>query len=303
MTCWIVEGVETLEGDTSVTAFFAINTYVITVVSNDSTLGTVQGGGEYNYLSQVTISATASAHSHIVQWDDGNTTNPRLLTLTRDTTFSAIFESDPQYQITVNSNDTAMGSVTGGGLYFIGESVTFTAYANEHYYFSQWSDGNTSNPRVVTVIEEATFTAVFEPEMYTVLVTANDYSMGQVAGGGSYAYSSTAAIEAHPFDDFRFSHWSDGDTAEVRTITVTEDIQLEATFERKNPNGIYDVEVITYRVYVQQRRIVVEGLENHPDSPVMVFDIAGRQHSLSETLPMGVYMVQIGGWTKKVVVL
>lgn len=292
-----------LVGDTSVTAVFAINTYVVSVVSNDSTLGTVQGGGEYNYLSQVTITATAAQHSHFVQWNDGNTTNPRLVTLTRDTTFTAIFEADQQYQITVNTNDTTMGSVTGSGMYYIGETLTITATANDHYYFSQWSDGNTSNPRLVTVSGEATYTAVFEPVMYTVTVTANDYSMGQVTGGGSYAYGTSVTLEARAFEDYRFVRWSDGDTAVVRTVTVTDDIQLEATFERKNPDGIDDVEGIAYKVYVQQRHIIIEGLENHPNAPVMVFDVTGRRHSLSEALSTGVYLVKIGRWTKKVVVL
>ncbi len=292
-----------LVGDTSVTAVFAINTYVVSVVSNDSTLGTVQGGGEYNYLSQVTITATAAQHSHFVQWNDGNTTNPRLVTLTRDTTFTAIFEADQQYQITVNANDTTIGSVTGSGMYYNGETVTITATANDHYYFSQWSDGNTSNPRLVTVSGEATYTAVFEPVMYTVTVTANDYSMGQVTGGGSYAYGTSVTLEARAFEDYRFVRWSDGDTAVVRTVTVTDDIQLEATFERKNPDGIDDVEGIAYKVYVQQRHIIIEGLENHPNAPVMVFDVTGRRHSLSEALSTGVYLVKIGRWTKKVVVL
>ncbi len=292
-----------LVGDTSVTAVFAINTYVVSVVSNDSTLGTVQGGGEYIYLSQVAITATAAQHSHFVQWNDGNTTNPRLVTLTRDTTFTAIFEADQQYQITVNANDTAMGSVTGSGMYYIGETLTITATANDHYYFSQWSDGNTSNPRLVTVSGEATYTAVFEPVMYTVTVTANDYSMGQVTGGGSYAYGTSVTLEARAFEDYRFVRWSDGDTSAVRTVTVTDDIQLEATFERKNPDGIDDVEGIAYKVYVQQRHIVIEGLENHPNAPVMVFDVTGRRHSLSEALSTGVYLVKIGRWTTKVVVL
>lgn len=292
-----------LVGDTSVTAVFAINTYVVSVVSNDSTLGTVQGGGEYIYLSQVTITATAAQHSHFVQWNDGNTTNPRLVTLTRDTTFTAIFEADQQYQITVNANDTTIGSVTGSGMYYNGETVTITATANDHYYFSQWSDGNTSNPRLVTVSGEATYTAVFEPVMYTVTVTANDYSMGQVTGGGSYAYGTSVTLEARAFEDYRFVRWSDGDTAVVRTVTVTDDIQLEATFERKNPDGIDDVEGKAYKVYVQQRHIVIGGLENYPNAQVMVFDITGRRHSLSEALSTGVYLVKIGGWTKKVVVL
>ena len=293
----------TLTQDTSFTAVFAVNQYYVTLVSNDSTLGTVQGGGEYNYLSQVTITATAAPHSHFVQWSDGNTTNPRLLTLTCDTSFTAIFEGDQQFLITVSANDTTMGSVGGSGTYFIGETVSITATANEHYYFSQWSDGVTSNPRVVTVIGDASYTAVFEPVMYTVTVAANDYSMGQVTGGGSYAYGTVVTIEARAFDDYRFVRWSDGDTAAVRNVTVMEDLRLEATFERKHPDGIDDVDVMSYKVYVQNGHIVVEGLENHREARVMVFDVTGRRRSLTETFPTGVYMVKIGGWAKKVVVM
>jgi len=293
----------TLTQDTSFTALFAVNQYNVTLVSSDSTLGSVQGGGEYNYLSQVTITAAAAPHSHFVQWNDGNTTNPRLVTLTCDTAFTAYFEMDQQFLITVSANDTTRGRVEGGGTYYLGETATLTATANEHYYFAQWSDGNTSNPRVITVTGDMTYTAVFEPVMYTVALTANDYSMGQVTGGGSYAYGTSVTLEARAFEYYSFVRWSDGDTVAVRTITVTDDIQLEATFERKNPDGIDDVEGIAYKVYVQQRHIVIEGLENHSDATVMVFDVTGRRHSLSEALSTGVYLVKMGGWTKKVVVM
>ena len=292
-----------LTGDTTLSAVFAVNNYYVALGVNDESLGSVEGEDEYPYLSTITITATAAEHSHFVQWSDGNTTNPRMLTVTRDTSLTAYFDLDQQFQITVNSNDTTMGSVTGSGLYYIGETVTITATANDHYYFSQWSDGNTSNPRLVTVSGEATYTAIFEPVMYTVTVTANDYSMGQVTGGGSYAYGTSVTLEARAFEDYRFVRWSDGDTAVVRTVTVTDDIQLEATFERKNSDGIDDVEGIAYKVYVQQRHIIIEGLENHPNAPVMVFDVTGRRHSLSEALSTGVYLVKIGRWTKKVVVL
>jgi hypothetical protein len=289
----------TLTQDTSFTAVFAVNQYYVTLVSNDSTLGTVQGGGEYNYLSQVTITATAAQHSHFVQWNDGNTTNPRLVTLTCDTSFTAYFEMDQQFLITVSANDTARGSVEGGGTYYLGELVTLTATANEHYYFAQWADGNTSNPRVVTVTGDMTYTAVFEPVMYTLTVEANDYSMGQVTGGGSYAYGSEVTIEARAFGGYRFTGWSDGVQEEQRTVTVTEDASYMAMFE---PNvGISEVDETSYNVYVSNGRIVVDGVE---DSCVQIYDLAGRKHTTKERLPMGVYMVRIGNVvTKKVVVL
>lgn len=288
-----------LTGDTSVTAIFAINQYTLNVVSNDNALGTVTGSGEYNYLSQVTISASAATHSHFTQWSDGSTTNPRLITLTSDTAFTAIFEADPQYQITVVANDSFFGTVSGSGTYYQGETATITATANEHYYFSQWSDGVSTNPRMVTVTGDATYTAVFEPVMYTVTVEANDYTMGQVAGSGSYAYGSTATIEARAFGGYRFTGWSDGDTAAKRNITVIDDISLTATFA---PNvGIGDVVKPDYNVYVQYGHIIVEGVDKER---VRIFDITGRPYSHEENLPAGVYLVHIdSSVTKKVVVL
>ena len=289
----------TLTQDTVLTAYFAVNSYHVTLGSNDSTLGSVQGGGDYDYLSLVTISATAAQHCHFVQWSDGNTTNPRLLTLTCDTVFTALFERDQQYQIVVTANDSTRGSVAGGGQYYLGEAVAIAATANEHYYFEQWSDGVTSNPRVVTVTGDATYTAVFEPVMYTLTVAANDYSMGQVAGSGSYAYGSTVTIEARAFGGYRFVGWDDGVQDEQRTVTVTADATYTALFEANV--GIEDVEGETYRVYVQHGHIVVEGIET---KRVQIYDLTGRRHSTAEQLPTGVYVVRIDNRiTKRVVVM
>ena len=289
----------TLSGDTLLTAYFDINTYHLTLTTNDSTLGTVQGGGDYSYLSQVTISATAAPHSHFTQWSDGNTTNPRLLTLTCDTAFTALFERDQQYRITVIANDSTRGSVAGGGLYYLGESVAIAATATEHYYFDQWSDGVTTNPRVVTVTGDATYTAVFEPVMYTLTVAANDYAMGQVTGSGSYAYGTMVTIEARAFGGYRFAGWDDGEDEAQRTVTVTADATYTALFE---PNvGIGEATAEGYKVYVRQHRILVEGVE---ERRVQIYDLTGRRHSMGSPLAAGVYLVCIDNTVRtKVVVI
>ncbi|MDD6750207.1 MAG: hypothetical protein PUF28_10370, partial [bacterium] len=54
-----------------------------------------------------------------------------------------------------------MGSVTGGGEYEAGTQATVTAVANSGYQFKQWSDGNTSATRSVTVNSNLTLTATF----------------------------------------------------------------------------------------------------------------------------------------------
>ncbi len=64
----------------------------------------------------------------------------------------------------MSSQDEAMGAVR-----VIKESTcadntaVIEATANEGYQFSQWSDGNTDNPRTIVVDEDITLTAQFVP--------------------------------------------------------------------------------------------------------------------------------------------
>ena len=69
-----------------------------------------------------------------------------------------------KYTLTVTSADTQMGSVSGGGQYAAGSQATVTATPNSGYQFKQWSDGNTSATRSVTVNADMTLTATFEAE-------------------------------------------------------------------------------------------------------------------------------------------
>ena len=141
----------------------------VTVTSADTALGTVTGGGIYHDRSWVTIAAQPMESSvdeplaQFVSWSDGDSNNPRRVFVVSDTTFTAIFEAEQQHQIEVVANDTERGSVTGGGLYYLGDTVTLTATPYEGYRFVEWSDGDTSNPRTVIVTGDATYTALFEP--------------------------------------------------------------------------------------------------------------------------------------------
>lgn len=64
--------------------------------------------------------------------------------------------------ITVISADENTGTVSGSGDYGYGSTVTIEAIPNAGYQFLQWNDGNTDNPRTITVTENATYTATFE---------------------------------------------------------------------------------------------------------------------------------------------
>ena len=65
------------------------------------------------------------------------------------------------YTVSVVANNSSYGYVTGGGTYAAGSTATITAYPYSGYQFSHWNDGNTSNPRTITVTGNATYTAYF----------------------------------------------------------------------------------------------------------------------------------------------
>ena len=215
--------------------------------------------------------------------------------MTENITLSAEFAID-QYQVTLESNGN--GSVTGSGTYDYGTEITIEATANENYHFVRWSDGNTENPRTITVTEDINLTAEFAIDQYQVTLESN--GNGSVTGSGTYDYGTEITIEAIADKGYHFEKWSDGNIENPRTITVTENIELSATFEL-DETPVENVQITSANVYSRDGRLHVEGAE----TDYYVLDMAGRLiYSGRDTelqLPRGVYVVNVGGEVQKVV--
>ena len=69
--------------------------------------------------------------------------------------------SATKYTVTTSVSPANAGTVTGGGSYYKDSSIELKAVANSGYKFSKWSDGNTDNPRTITVTGNKTYTAQF----------------------------------------------------------------------------------------------------------------------------------------------
>ena len=160
-----------------------VTQYRVDVSSSDDSMGSVMGSGEYAEGSEVTLAAIPADGYRFVRWNDGNTENPRRVTVTGDMTFVAEFEKIYSiYSLSVVSNDEKMGRVTGGGEYKEGEVVTITAIPANGYRFVRWNDGNTENPRRVTVTGDMTFVAEFELDGSAVESPGNDAMRVYVVG-------------------------------------------------------------------------------------------------------------------------
>ena len=253
--------------------------YTITVQSANPTMGTVTGGGTYASGSTVTISATANSGYHFTQWSDGNTNATRTVTVTGNATYIANFEADAptQYTITVLANNDAWGTVTGGGTYNAGSTVTISAVANSGYRFVQWQDGNTNATRTVTVNADATYIATFEAtqtQQYTITVLANNDEWGNVTGGGTYNAGTSVTLRAMPYSGYQFDQWNDGNTNATRTITVTANATYIATFSATT--GIDDAEGTTaWTLYPNPATgsVTLVGVEQ---AEVTISDLTGR---------------------------
>ena len=70
-----------------------------------------------------------------------------------------------------------------------------------------------------------------DPVTYTLTALSNDEEMGTVTGGGTYEEGTEATLTATPASEACvFENWSDGSTENPRTLTVTENMELTATF-------------------------------------------------------------------------
>lgn len=87
----------------------------------------------------------------------------------------------PEYTISVSAGTG--GTVSGGGTFEQGKTVTIKATPNSGYRFVKWSDGNTNASRTVTVSGNATYTAVFEKLTYA--ITASAGAGGTISPSGS----------------------------------------------------------------------------------------------------------------------
>ncbi len=223
----------------------AVTEYTITVQPNNPAWGSTTGSGTYPAGTSVTMTATANSGYRFLNWSDGNTSNPRTITVTANATYTANFgeQSVTYYTITTTANPSNGGTVTGGGTYPAGSTALLTAVPNAGYEFSAWQDGNTSNPRTITVNGNATYTANFAQVSYTITTVAMPVAGGTVSGGGSYTYGQHATLTATANGGYSFNRWSDGSTSNPRTVTVTGNATYTAIFTQNGGNN-YTITVV-----------------------------------------------------------
>ena len=297
----------TVTGNAHYKALFHLNgtpQYTITVTANDPNLGTVSGSGTYPQDVTIEISATPNVGARFIAWDDGNTDNPRSITVTQNMTFMAIFTEIETFTITVRAENPLLGTTYGSGVYSFNQVINIGATPNNGYYFSGWQDGDMNNPRTITVTGNAEYVATFTQSpvvTYTVTVYY-DESQGFVIGAGTYVAGSTASIAAIPADGYTFVKWSDDTTDNPKEVIVDHDIILAAFF---NSTGVEETGLENVSLYPNPANdnLHIEGLEGEHEVQiynafgmlVKTVNLDGSNEISVGELSAGLYIIRIDG--------
>ena len=212
---------------------------LIQLHSDNDSMGEVLGEGFFPDSSTQYIQALPLEHFRFVSWNDGDTTNPRAVLLTQDTSFTAYFRAAEQYRLDLESNDAEHGSVYGAGIYEEGDTAKIWAEAWRGYVFAHWSDGDTANPRWVVMTQDTSFEGIFVPQE----------GIGEVTDGGG------VRLVPNPADEYVVVSCNDA----VEGVLVVTDVtgktvrryRMSGTGLRIDteelPDGVYFVTLTTSR--------------------------------------------------------
>ena len=232
-------------------------TLVITVIPTGA--GTTVGQGTYNYGSSVQATATPATGYNFTKWvlDTGDVSKANPLTgidINGNITVQAVF-TPKTYSISANAayrvnesgdftTGTTGGTVSGGGTYTHGNSVSLKATPATGYSFAGWYEGanqvSTAEAYTFTATSARTLVGRFQRNWYTITFSAGtggtvSPTSARVQYGGSAESTATANT------GYTFTQWSNGTkTAKLTVTNVTANATYAASF------GI-NAYVITYQ--------------------------------------------------------
>jgi uncharacterized repeat protein (TIGR02543 family) len=226
--------------------------FTLSLVANPVAGGTVTGAGDYVEGAVVNVSAIANTGYEFVNWTDAGGLEVSALASfaytmpAEDVTLTANFEEViTYYTLTLVAEPTEGGTVTGGGEYEAGASVTVTAEPNAEFIFQNWRMGGvvvSNTAEFVFTMPEAdvTLTAYFVPtgtEFFTLTLLVNPLEAGEAFGNGEFVENEEVTVLAVANTGYIFVNWTDLSGAEVSNMASfiytmpAEDVTLTANFE------------------------------------------------------------------------
>ncbi len=180
-------------------------------IPNNWGVGDSEYGGRYMSLSGKETFFFASkyfARGDLNVYYDGQYIRPVI----GSPTFTA-----NEFTVVCSANDGSKGSVSGAGTYNGYDRVMITATPNEGYWFKEWSDGNTENPRWFMLTSDTTFTAVFEKnfEGWPTSGSINNHEYVDLGLPSGLLWATCNVGAESPFDNGDYFAWGETTTKDV----------------------------------------------------------------------------------------
>ena len=279
----------TVTGDITLSASFQIQEFTVTLTAGANGLISVDGGaatssysGTAIYGSTVAVEAVPNTGFYFSQWTDGDTSNPRTITVTENVYLASAYSTqlftvtvtpDPNCPVYVNGHEYTTTYTRSDVRY--GENYVIEARPATGYSWSSWNDGSTTNPRILQITSNVSLTPSVTVSEYWVWVTPGANGTTEVNGtalSGTYhqkhTYGSTITLGATPDADYQFVSWGDGNTDNPRTITVTGAVNVTSTFEEAvQPSALNTIGYTTTDSQVNSAWLTAYDSDNNALTP------------------------------------
>ena len=186
-------------------AQWTINQYTLTLEANHADWGTLTGGGDYDYNTEVTITATPNAGYKFVKWqEDENTNASRTVTVTEDVTFTANFDVDIadytikhwQQNLTEDGYNEVETETTSGtvGTATAAEAKTYEGFTARSF------------EQVTIAVSGTVVNIYYDRNPYTITFNSNG---GSAVASITQGYGTDVTVPASPHrDGYSFTGWS-----------------------------------------------------------------------------------------------
>jgi uncharacterized repeat protein (TIGR02543 family) len=213
-----------IQSNCTLVASATINSYTISYTKNANIASINKTSETVNYGGTATCTATLPANTaqytySFGGWYEGSTRVGTALALSvANITAARTFEA--RGVATVNKYTLTVVNGSGSGTYNYGTKVTITASTIEGKTFSKWSDGVTTASREVTVTANATYTAEYTTNTYTVTYVkgtgiATISKTSETVSWGANATGCTATVTT----GYTFDGWYNGGTRVSTSLT------------------------------------------------------------------------------------
>ena len=213
-----------IQSNCTLVASATINSYTISYTKNANIASISKTSETVNYGGTATCTATLPANTaqytySFGGWYEGSTQVGTALALSvANITAARTFEA--RGVATVNKYTLTVVNGSGSGTYNYGTKVTITASTIEGKTFSKWSDGVTTASREVTVTANATYTAEYTTNTYTVNYVkgtgiATISKTSETVSWGANATGCTATVAT----GYNFDGWYNGGTRVSTSLT------------------------------------------------------------------------------------